>query len=236
MFQLMIFAAGFGKRLAPLTNQTPKPLILINNKPILKHILKHYQDYSVAKPIIINTHYLSEKLQIFFKQYPKNWIQESFEQKILGTGKGLFFAQKKIYTENFWLQNADILCRYNPLEMMKFHQEQGAIVTLATCKMPITPSRVQIGGEKQVIGFEKFCDKKNNDFELQTFCGIHCISKKIFSLFSFDEVPNDIIQLYQILLKRKEKIAYWNIETTPWIDIGSLENLAYAQKNKSQFC
>ena len=231
----MLLAAGFGERLQPITNKIPKPLILIDKQPILKYILQHYENHSLTKPIIINTHHLASQFKNFFELYPRGWIQESFEPQILGTGKGLFFAKNYFHTEHFWLQNADILCPYNPLEMMHFHRKNNAIATLATCPTPITSSRVKIGKNNQIIGFEKFNNTKEQDTKLQTFCGIHCISKKLFSLFSFEEVPTDIIKLYQMLIEKKEKILYWEIKKNAWIDIGTPENLAYIQKHKQQF-
>ncbi len=238
--QLMIFAAGFGKRLNPLSLHTPKPLVKIGDRPILKHILRHYQEHFVEQPAVINIHYLAEQFRDFIKQNTDYNILASFEKKILGTGKGLFFAKNLLQTEHFWLQNADILCNYNPQKMMNFHQKNKAIATLAVITTPITESMqsasmVHIDTNGVVLGFKKFNKKTYPQANLKTFCGIHCVSKKIFSLLLDSEVPASIIELYQILISRGEKIFARELKNTNWLDIGTPQNLDFARNNIKNF-
>lgn len=230
----MVFAAGFGKRLLPLTYQIPKALICIDNIPLLKHIFNYYQSYCVA-PFVINTHYLAAQLVDFIDKNPQYTICNSLEKNILGTGKGLFFAKKHLTSEHFWLHNTDILCNYDPQAMMDFHLAKNAIVTLAVCSQTLTSSRVKIAKNNEVLGFEKFDTPTNKNYELKTFCGIHCLSQKIFSLFTPEKIPTDIIELYKILLQKGEKIVAWDISSSNWIDVGTPKNLEFARKNKNLF-
>jgi MurNAc alpha-1-phosphate uridylyltransferase len=59
--QAFILAAGYGKRLLPLTKHYPKPLIKLKNKPLIDHLIDPLHEINIKK-IFINTHYLSEKL------------------------------------------------------------------------------------------------------------------------------------------------------------------------------
>ena len=234
MSQLMVFAAGFGKRLQPITLQTPKPLVCIDNTPILKHILKYYQPYC-QEPFVVNIHYLKEQFTDFAKKNPQYNICWSFEKEILGSAGGLFFAKEYFQARHFWLHNADTLCNYVPQEMMEFHQSKNAIATLGVRSTPITDSRVQVAKNGEVLGFEKFSNVHSTCYQLKTFCGIHCVCSKIFSLLKGQKIPSDIIELYQILLQKGAKILTWNLEKYHWIDIGNLKNLVFARKNKELF-
>ena len=68
--QAIILAAGFGTRMQPLTFKTPKPLIKINNKPIIFYILEELRKNNI-KNCFINTHYLSEKIEKYINTYKK---------------------------------------------------------------------------------------------------------------------------------------------------------------------
>ena len=241
MSALMIFAAGFGKRLNPLTLDVPKSLVPIQGIPVLDYILKSYYKKTALSSVAINTHYKAEMIREFIRENPQYKISESFEEnKILGTGKGLFFAQSRLQGENFWVQNADILCNFEPQKFMDFHLKNKAIVTLAVSTKYFTPSAIIVDKANRVCAFERIkkgekikkgAKKSNSKNQAKTFCGIHCISKKIFDFFSFEQVPESIIELYRILLQRGEKIISWDIEEADWVDIGTPEKLEWASQN-----
>ena len=66
-FNLMILAAGYGKRMDKLTYSTPKPLLKINNKELLRYNIDFFTNLGCEK-IIINTHYFHDKIQHFIEQ------------------------------------------------------------------------------------------------------------------------------------------------------------------------
>ena len=70
-FNLMILAAGYGKRMNNLTYKIPKPLLKINNRELLRHDIDFFTNLGCNK-IIINTHYLHNKIQNFIEQYYVN--------------------------------------------------------------------------------------------------------------------------------------------------------------------
>ena len=67
-FNLMILAAGYGKRMNKLTHSIPKPLLKINNKELLRHNIDFFTNLGCNK-IIINTHYLHDKIQHCIERY-----------------------------------------------------------------------------------------------------------------------------------------------------------------------
>ena len=91
----LILCAGYGKRLQPLTNNIPKPLLNIKNINLLDNSLKFIQSIGIEK-IKINTFYLGDKIQNYIesKNYPLNIDIVSDGEKILDTGGGIFNLMK----------------------------------------------------------------------------------------------------------------------------------------------
>ncbi|MBH87904.1 MAG: hypothetical protein CMJ12_01960 [Pelagibacterales bacterium] len=108
--QAIILAAGFGKRLRPLTLKTPKPLIEINNQPIIFYILEELRKNNIKK-CYINTHYLSEKIEKYINVYcKKNKAMKIIiikESKILETGGAIKNIRKKDITQPIIVINGD---------------------------------------------------------------------------------------------------------------------------------
>ena len=93
--EAMIFAAGFGKRMYPLSKKVPKPLLKVNGKPIIFYIIEDLINLNF-KNVVINTHHLSEKFHDELKPYSST-IKIVFEEEILDTGGGFLNAIKRNY-------------------------------------------------------------------------------------------------------------------------------------------
>ena len=79
-FNLMILAAGYGKRMKDLTKLTPKPLLKINNKKLIKNNIDFFLKLS-CKKIVINTHYLNEQIK-FLEKYYSNKIFNQYMSRL----------------------------------------------------------------------------------------------------------------------------------------------------------
>ena len=109
----MIFSAGFGKRLLPITANIPKALVTIKRRPILDWIIKFLIQSGIDE-IIINTHYLADQVESFIhrKKY-KIPITCIYESELLGTGGGLYNTRKKWGQDNIYICNVYILCDFD---------------------------------------------------------------------------------------------------------------------------
>ena len=109
--EAMIFAAGFGKRMYPLSKKVPKPLLKVNGKPIIFYIIENLINLNF-KNIVINTHHLSDKFHDELKPF-SNIVKIVFEEEILDTGGGFLNAIKRNYFYNIKspkvLINGDVL-------------------------------------------------------------------------------------------------------------------------------
>ena len=106
----IILAAGFGKRLLPLTKERPKPLLEIGGKKLIEYSIDLLRENNITE-IIINSHYLHEKISEFItKKYPN--ISLSYEKNILDTGGGILNAMNFFGQENFYVLNSDTCLLY----------------------------------------------------------------------------------------------------------------------------
>ena len=115
----MILAAGFGRRMLPLTETIPKPLIKIGPKNLLERSIELLIKIGV-KEIVLNIYYLSDEIEKFIKS--KNYsIQISLikEEKLLDTGGGIFNATKKFNDDPFFVLNPDTIWNKNYYEELK---------------------------------------------------------------------------------------------------------------------
>ena len=115
----MILAAGFGKRMLPLTAKTPKPLIKIGPKNLLERSIELLINIGINE-LVINTHHLSYEIGNFLKN--KNYgisINAVKEGELLDTGGGILNATKKFENNPFFVLNPDTIWNKNYYEELK---------------------------------------------------------------------------------------------------------------------
>ncbi len=111
----MILAAGRGKRLRPLTDECPKPLIKVSGKPLLDYHIENLSQAGVEE-IIINISHLGQRIQDYIASKQKIWdlvIRFSYEPEALEVGGGIFKALPMLGTEPFIIVNGDVWTDYN---------------------------------------------------------------------------------------------------------------------------
>ena len=143
----MIFAAGFGTRLKPLTENTPKPLLQLNSKTLLENCILFLEDCGIEE-IIINVHYLADQIINFVdKNKFKSKIYISHEkEKILGTGGGLVYANSNIKNffqldESFLTINPDTLWNSNYADEFKILEKWHFECKTATFILLLVPKK-----------------------------------------------------------------------------------------------
>lgn len=127
----MVLAAGFGTRLIPLTNRTPKPLIEIAGHPIIWYSLRLLAASDI-KDITINLHHLGDKVKQGLgdgQQLGVN-INYSEETKILGTAGGIKKAIEHFGSEPFVVINGDIISDVKLKDVIASHKKSGAKITM----------------------------------------------------------------------------------------------------------
>ena len=130
--QAFVLAAGLGKRLRPLTDDLPKPLILIFQKPLITFALEHLLGLGVAR-FVINTHRRPELFQSFFSRnnYAGHPVTLVHEPELLETGGGIKNAERYLGSDPFITYSGDILTDVNLQPLIEEHFRRGNDVTLA---------------------------------------------------------------------------------------------------------
>ena len=200
-FNLMILAAGYGKRMNNLTHSIPKPLLKINNKELLRHNIDFFTNLGCAK-IIINTHYLHDKIQHFIeKYYSDRNIILSYEPTLLNTGGGIKNALTSLGNNNFIVTNSDIFWKENNSEdVLKFINNYQEV---ETCKLLLANDSKFEGLKKSMGDFS--CKeslvtrwKKNDPYLYYT--GLQIINPIVFKLI--EEVSFSLNQLWDLLIAK----------------------------------
>lgn len=126
---LMLFAAGLGTRMRPLTDTLPKPLIRVGDRPLIDHALALAEDAGIAR-IVVNTHYRAD--QIAAHLVGRNVVL-SHEPEILETGGGLRAALPLLVPRPVYTLNSDVVWTGpNPLKTLgdQWREEMGALLVL----------------------------------------------------------------------------------------------------------
>ena len=177
---VVILAGGLGTRLAEETKKKPKPMVEIGRKPILWHIIKHYEHYGF-KNIIICAGYKGEMIKKFFK---KN-IFKDIKINVIDTGLNSLTARrlvkiKKLLPENFCLTYGDAVADINIKKLVKFHFDKNSIFTISGV-IPVSKyGSIKYDRGNKII---KFMEK--SDF-IDNFVsgGYFVLNKKIFTFIN----------------------------------------------------
>jgi len=128
---VFLMAGGFGTRLRPLTNNCPKPMLKVGDKPILEQILQNFVDAGFHR-FYISTHYMPEVIRDYFGD-GKKWgvsIQYVHEEEPLGTGGALGLLPHDEIDKPLFMMNGDVLTSLNLNGFLEFHDRQDSVATM----------------------------------------------------------------------------------------------------------
>ena len=237
----MVFAAGLGTRLRPLTNDRPKALVEIGGRTLLEIVLSRLRIFGVGE-VIVNTHHFADEVAEYLKAR-NNFgirIEISREETLLDTGGGLkkaaWFFEENASSRNepFFVHNVDVISTIDLARMLRFHLEHDALATLAVQKR--TTSRPLLFDESGVLcgrraGMDGEAEMARPAEKTGTlaFAGIHVISPKIFAKFSEAGVF-PIVPAYLRLVSEGERIVAFCADDSAWRDVGTPESMAHAER------
>ena len=195
----IILAAGFGKRLNPLTLEIPKPLLMVNSANLLDKTINVLKKFGVSE-IFINLHYLSEKIIFYLKNNNINTkISFSNEKnKILDTGGGILNIISRFEEEAFIVLNPDTIWSE---EYLKEFKDMEKFFFSQKCNNVLLVVDKQKSFDKSLKGdFNLNNNLLNRNSQSKNFIytGAQIINKKAFNnrkidFFSINEVWDDII-------------------------------------------
>ena len=148
MTKVVILAGGFGTRISDYTKTIPKPMIKINNKPILVHIMEHYSRYGY-KNFYIALGYKGSVIKNYFKKNKFDWNINLIDTGLNTMTGGRLKRMKKILgNETFFLTYGDGLSNVNINKLKKFHKNNNKMVTLTAVRPPARFGALKLKGNK----------------------------------------------------------------------------------------
>ncbi len=229
----MIFAAGLGTRLKPLTNDKPKALVELDGEPFISLVLKKLIDVGVDE-VIVNVHHFAELIKDYFiKNDFGIKIEFSDESRFLvDTGGGLkkasyFFEDSK----PFFAYNVDIVTNIDLKAMYNEHLQNGVLATLAV-KDRLSNRKLLFNKDHRLSGWENTATNElvivnensdRDDLIPLAFSGVQVISPDLLPMIA--EVGKfSIIDVY-LRLAKKEKIKAFVHNQDYWFDLGGINQL-----------
>lgn len=221
---VVIMAGGRGERLRPLTDTTPKPLLIVGDKPILEHNLEHLATYGINR-FFISINYLGNMISNYFGDGSKLDASIDYikEEKPLGT-IGAVATIKDLRHDVVLVMNADVLTNINLEDFLCEFLEQEAVMSVASVPYKVNmPFAVLETAENRVLAFSE-----KPEYTYYTNAGIYLIKKELLSRIPANTMYH-ATDLMQDILNRNEKLIQYSINGF-WMDIGRKEDFQKAQQ------
>lgn len=217
--EILIMAGGFGKRLLPFTKDVPKPMVEVNGKPMLEHIIRKAAAEGFVN-FVISVFYLSEVIENYFGSGERFGVKIRYlrESNPLGTG-GSLALMRPFPTKPFLVTNGDVMTDVRFDEILNYHKTSGAIGTMVIKQHHITNpfGVVSLEGDK-VTSFEE-----KPTYVSHINAGIYALNPEIIDYLQPSEVLGMPTLLERCIHAGKAICAYPLHER--WSDVGRPEDL-----------
>jgi dTDP-glucose pyrophosphorylase len=223
---VFLMAGGFGKRLQPLTNHCPKPLLNIGSKPLLEIIIENFVDAGFYR-FFISIHYQPEMIRQRIGDGSR-WnveIEYIHEDQPLGTGGSLGLLPKDLINEPMFMMNGDLLTNLNFQTLLEFHECNDGIATICVREYEHrVPYGVVRGDGSQVVSIvEKPVYKEFIN------AGIYVLSPGVLKAVE----PGRNIDMPTLLgefINKQKTVNMFPVHEY-WLDIGRIEDFHRAQSD-----
>ena len=222
--KVVLMVGGLGKRLRPLTETTPKPMLPVGGKPILQTIVEKFVRHGFVN-IVMCVGYKSNIIQDFFDDGSKFGanIEYILEDKRMGTAGALSILTTKP-NEPFFVMNGDLLTNVNFEHLFEFHTLNNAMATMCVREydFEVPYGVVNVENEK-ILSIE---EKPIQKFFVSA--GIYMLDAKCIDLIPKDEFY-DMPTLFEKLIGQNENVISFPLREY-WLDIGRMEEYEKANK------
>jgi dTDP-glucose pyrophosphorylase len=225
---IVVMAGGQGIRLRPLTEDCPKPMLKVGDKPMLEHLIIRARNQGFKK-IVLSVNYLGHMIEDYFQDGKEFGVQIEYlrEKAPLGTAGALSLLPNKPASPLIVI-NGDVATEIKFDDLLEFHKRQKAKLTMAVRlhEWQHPYGVVTIDGSN-IVGFEE-----KPVFQTRVNAGIYVLSPEALELLQANQ-PCDMPTLFERAHSRSlATIAYPTHE--PWLDIGRQEDLKSANHNQSK--
>jgi dTDP-glucose pyrophosphorylase len=223
--KMVIMAGGKGVRLRPHTENCPKPMLRVGDKPMLQHIIERARDEGFCQ-FLLSVNYLAQVIEDYFGDGSALGVTIGYihEESPLGTAGSLSLISKLV-DEPFVVTNGDVITDIRYSDLLEFHKRQESIATMAVrlheWQHPF--GIVQMDG-LNIVGFEEKPVARSH-----INAGIYALSPAALQELNHGEFC-DMPTLFERLQAKPHKtIAYPMHE--PWLDVGRTADLDQANQS-----
>lgn len=238
----VIFAAGLGTRLKPLTDSMPKALVEVGGVPMLERVARRLIAAGVDR-LVVNAHAFADQIETFLRDRDGFGIEVhvSVERTApLETGGGLYAARQYLRRDApFFVHNADVFTDLPLGKMYESHLRSEALATLAVRKRDTTRALLfddlgLLGRVDDTKGLRLEAREPRGQVTRLPFSGVHVVSPALLDHLLVDRASEgpafSILMPYLRLAAAGEHIAPYRVDTGTWVDIGRPEQLEEARR------
>ena len=222
--RVILMVGGLGTRLRPLTQDTPKPMLKVGNKPILQTIVEKFAEYGFVN-ITMCVNFNASIIRDYFgdgREFGVN-IDYVLEQKRMGTAGALSLLKERP-NEPFFVMNGDLLTNVNFEHIFNYHMLNKATATMCVREYDYeVPYGVVKMNDNKII---EIAEKPVQKFFVSA--GIYMLSPEILDLIPQDEFY-DMPTLFEKLIKLSKNVISFPIREY-WLDIGRMEEYQRANE------
>jgi dTDP-glucose pyrophosphorylase len=223
--KVVLMVGGLGMRLRPLTESTPKSMLLVGGKPILQTIVESFVSYGFTD-IVMCIGYKSRIIQDYFKdgsEFGAN-IEYVIEDKRMGTiGALSLLNSSQKPSDAFFVMNGDLLTNVNFEHLLEFHRQNKSKATMCVREydFQVPYGVVNLEGER-IISIE---EKPIHGFFVNA--GIYLLDPKCIDLIP-DNQFYDVPKLFEKMIDNRETVVSFPLREY-WLDIGNHSDFSKAQ-------
>ncbi|MHA1680462.1 MAG: sugar phosphate nucleotidyltransferase, partial [Promethearchaeota archaeon] len=220
-------AGGFGTRLRPLSCTIPKPMFPILNKPLLSYMISRMiKEVPTLEQIVIAVNYRANDIKAYMDEWQKILDVEiviNEERRPLGTGGAVRYSKKLLDGEPFFMLNGDVVSFFSYQDMIKLHEEKGALATISAIHVKdVSRYGVIVADENELI--TEFYEKPNTPELLEKYgmrpinAGTYLLDPAVFDVIP----PNKKVSIEKEVFPRivMKKKAYKFEFRGIWKDLG----------------
>jgi len=215
--RVVLMVGGLGTRLRPLTDDMPKPLLKVGNKPILETIIENFSKYGF-KEFILSVNYKSEMIKEYFGNGSHFGVHIEYvhEDKRMGTAGALSLMKDKL-KDDFFVMNGDLLTNINYEHLLNYHLNDDTVATMCVKEYDFQIPYGVVNIDNNHI--TSISEKPLHKFFVNA--GIYMLSPQALKLIPDNEFF-DMPTLFDNLIKHKKKTISFPIREY-WLDIGEIE-------------
>ncbi len=219
----MVLAAGLGKRMRPLTDTMPKPMLPVAGRSLIDRVLDRFEAIGIER-VVVNLHYFRETLEAHLRQRTTPPLEFSPETDLLETGGGVKQALPRLGADAFFVANADVLWldgRVSALQRLARAWDDGAMDALLLMQPAVSAIGYEGAGDYFIDAVGRLRRRRQGVAPF-IFAGVQILHPRLFK-----DAPDGPFSLNKLYDRAEEAGRLWGVRHDGlWFHVGTPQGLA----------